>query len=102
MQSGLSLFLELLRTVRRQVLVDSRSGGYDHGPEGLSNYCVVRFRFIFPHTRSNSDVFLYLDGARVLELAGTTDSPVVQSVDLDNLSLNVGQTYSILSPFNHF
>ena len=53
----------------------------------------VSYDFVFfPHNRSNSDVFLYLDGARVLELAGTTDSPVVQSVDLDDLSLNVGQT----------
>lgn len=46
------------------------------------------------HVRSNSDVFLYLDSARVLELGGTTDAPVVQSVDLDDLPLNVGQTYT--------
>ena len=47
--------------------------------------------FLF-NLRSNSDVFLYLDNTRVLELAGTTHSPVVQSVNLDDLSLNVGIT----------
>lgn len=56
----------------------------------------VTYLFLVPFDfRSNSDVFLFLDNTRVLELAGTTSSPVVQSVDLDDLSLNVGQTYSL-------
>ena len=74
MQSGISLFSEHLRAVRRQVLVDSRSGGYDNGPERLSNNCFVRFLFLLD-VRSNSDVFLYLDSSRVLELACNVGSP---------------------------
>lgn len=73
-------------------MVDTRTRRYGSSGKRSRNHCNVWLILIYI-TRTNGDIFIFIDGKKVLEMAGTTFDSYTTTVSMNSLQFQFGLVY---------